>query len=209
MLDGKPLGAPLPIKAGVVSAARSSYGINCVITFNPFTITCTITFGTARAAALPLGRHLVSVAYSGDAHYASSVSPVVAEQVAVPTRTSLKITPNPAIRGADWSLVAKLTPAAHNGRRVPTGTLQVMLDGKPLGNPLPIKAGSLSAASADWSIHCTITLSPFNITCTINFASAAAALSTGTHNVSLVYSGDAYYLRSVSPIVHERIALKQ
>jgi len=87
LVDGKALDAPLsimstPVAGGSGSAASAAnWSINCTITFNPFSINCTLHLASAYLASLAPGDHTFQVVYSGDTHYGKSSSKVLTEKI--------------------------------------------------------------------------------------------------------------------------------
>ena len=200
IVDGKPVGSPLPVASGASTPASSDFSINCTITINPWSINCTINWSFAKLAPLSVGAHAVRVVYSGDDYYVSSSSPVMVERITrVSTRLAVRADPNPVGRGAALALVAHLTPSSEVAGFTPGGTFSVLLDGKVIGGPLPVKAGTTTFSRAGWGINCVITFNPFSITCTITFGTArTTALSLGSHRLAIQYSGDTRYLGAKS-----------
>jgi len=122
-------------------------------------------------SALSLGSHSLTANYSGDASFqASSGGPVNIAVAQAPTDIVL-ITPTGALPGAATSMFAIVFP--QNGAGSPTGTVQFLVGGKALGNPVPIKNELATEATT--------------------------LLSNGANSITAAYSGDANFLASTSP----------
>ena len=125
---------------------------------------------------LPIGNHLVSMYYSGDAIYAAKYSPQVAQRVnGRATTVSLTSSRNPAPVGG------AVTFSVHVARDffapTPTGTVS-LLEG--------------------FNIIGTKELNPYG-----NATFVTSALVAGTHDVKVFYAGDAIYFSAVSPVVQQ------
>ena len=157
----------------------------------------------------------MTVADSGDASYAGSTSaPITQHVVQVPTTTTATSIVSPAPFGDDWIVDTTVTPASYVSGLIPSGALQLMVDGKPVGTPLPIKTaaaaagspasqpafgptatvrGSIGPNAVSITIRCT--WSPLRCTITIIF-DALSAVTVGSHAVQVAYSGDADFAGS-------------
>ena len=142
--------------------------------------TTNLTAGTAALAvpSLSAGTHCLTATYSGDSLYATSTSACLNELVtsANPATTiTLISSSDPTVIGAPVTFTASVA-AVVSGQAAPSGTVQ-FLDGA------AVIANSTSALSAG---QATFTDS---------------ALAVGTHLITAIYSGDANYTSSTSPVL--------
>jgi hypothetical protein len=118
---------------------------------------------------LALGNHTLNVSYSGDASFsASSAGPISVSVAKGPTQTVLFI-PAGALPNSSVVLQAVVLP---NGTIDPTGTVQFFTGKTALGNPVQVK-----------SLIATLT---------------TTQLTSGSHSITGVYSGDANFVGSTS-----------
>jgi sugar lactone lactonase YvrE len=127
-----------------------------------------------------VGTHQVTAIYAGDADNAGSSSTPVTETIHIATSTTAVTTSlTPAGLGASITFTA----AVNTNGGTPTGTVQFFDGTSPLG------LGSLTAGG-NTGANATLT---------------TAALTLGTHNITAVYSGDAFTSGSTSAILAETI----
>lgn len=121
---------------------------------------------TFTTATLPAGTHTITADYAGDAMFLPSSGSV--DQVVDKRVSSLAVTSslNPSTYGTSVTFTMTVTPSAA------TGTVQLSIDGAPLGAPVDLVAGSAAVSTG--------------------------ALAAGSHSVVATYSGDATYLASTS-----------
>jgi hypothetical protein len=134
------------------------------------------TFTTTSLAA---GTHDITAVYGGNAGFAASTSSVVTETITVgstSTTTTLTAAPNPAGAGATVTLTATVAPAPTGS---PLGTVSFYEGSTPLG------MGTVNGSGV-----ATFT---------------TAALSSGPHSLTAVYSGNATFATSTSSAVTETI----
>jgi YVTN family beta-propeller protein len=131
-------------------------------------------------AALAAGGHSITVSYSGDKNFAPSASTTLTQAVGRGgTTTILSSGSNPSYSGNGVTLSVQVQPIAP-ATVTPTGTV-TFFDG----------ATALGAASAlDGQGKASLTIS---------------SLSTGTHNLTASYSGDATYAQSTSSAVAQLV----
>ena len=123
--------------------------------------------------AIAPGAHVIAALYSGDPNYQASVSSVATFTIrssSLASTTSIAITPATAVQGTAVTVAAGISPSTP----VPTGTVQLMLDGTLYGSPI-----TLSGAS-------------------INLPLPTDTLQAGPHIVQVLYSGDSVHLPSSS-----------
>jgi len=134
----------------------------------------TLVNGTASvtSATLPVGTSSITAAYLGDdPNYVAKTSAAVTQTVNKGTATPSVIgTPNPTTFGSSVSLTATILPAGAGV--MPTGTIQFLDNGVPLGGLVPLVNGTATLATT--------------------------ALTTGSHAITARYSGDASYLVTTS-----------
>jgi hypothetical protein len=137
--------------------------------------TVTLSGGTAAfsTASLTVGSHSIAAAYSGDANFAASTSTVVTVVVSAPakinTSTLLTVSAPQITAGASVTFTANV--AAVSGTATPTGMVSF------LDSQTVVGTATLSGRSAQMS---------------------TAALSAGSHSISVAYSGDANFNASSS-----------
>jgi len=125
-------------------------------------------------AKLAVGSHSLTAAYSGDAIFQPSTSPVVTQAVKIPTATTLTSSPNPSAYGQTVTFTATVTSsvgAPPNGE-----TVTFRKGSKALGT------GTLSGGSASF---------------------ATSTLPVGTNSITAVYAGDSNFLASTSKAVKQ------
>lgn len=128
---------------------------------------------TLTTSALSTGSHSVTAAYGGDSTYAASTSAVLTHVVApAASGTTVTASSNPSVAGQSATFSATVAAAAP-GAGTPTGTVQFVIDGVNSGSPVTLSSGKATSA-------------------------AATALTTGSHTVSAIYSGDANFTTSTA-----------
>jgi subtilase family serine protease len=123
------------------------------------------------------GTHTLQAVYAGDTNYSGSTSPQVTISASKSTTnaTVIPATTTPGV-GSALKVTANLTASSY-GTAFPTGTFTFTLDGNADGVQ-NVVSGSTSTAST------TVTIP-----------------TSGPHNLQVLYSGDANYASSISPIV--------
>jgi subtilase family serine protease len=148
VIDGQPVGAAETLSSGTANVSGSSL-------------------------AIAPGSHLINAIYSGDTNYQSSISPASALTVllaAVPSITTIAITPASAVRGTAVTVAASIMPTSP----VPTGSAQLVLDGNLFGSPVPVTGA------------------------TTNLPLLTNTLQAGAHVLRFIYSGDSNHQASTS-----------
>jgi len=139
--------------------------------------TVPLTSGTAAftTSSLSSGSHNVTATYSGDSNFSPSTSAAVPVTVSAPakvnTSTALSLSATQITAGSSVTLTAKV--AAASGTGTPSGSIS-FLDGQ-----TSVGSATLSVGSAQMS---------------------TSTLSTGTHSISAVYSGDSNFNASTSSV---------
>jgi hypothetical protein len=121
--------------------------------------------------------------YSGDSSYSASTSS--ADTITVtpaPTTMATVGLPSPVVAG-NVSFAASISTQSYGV--APTGTVQVSVDGGPLGYPYPILGTPYV---------------PVRGTYASGWASTGATLTGGPHTITQQYSGDTNYAGSTSPL---------
>jgi subtilase family serine protease len=147
--DGQPLGTPIPLASGAATIFNSSANI------------------------LP-GTHRITATYSGDTNYQASVSAPMSFTIVSANASgglSIVVSPPSVVQGSEIVITATITPDLP----APTGSVQILLDGSPYGQPIPVAGASLSIPLL------TGTFEP------------------GDHIFQLSYSGDLAHLANISP----------
>ena len=119
------------------------------------------------------GTRSITAAYSGDANYTSSASPVLS-QVVTDTTTSLVSSPNPSMAGQSVLFTATVTPQFGG---TPTGTVTFTKNGTIVLGTAPLSGGQANLKTS--------------------FAQA------GTKSITATYSGDTNYTPSTSPVLYQ------
>ncbi len=172
------------------SALGQSVTFTATVTGSGVTPTGTVTFkdgsntlgtgtlnGSGQAAlstsALATGSHSITAVYGGDGNFGSSSSPVLTQTVgqSSSSSTSLISSSNPSTYGTPMTFTATVTGAGGT----PTGTVT-------------FKDGATTLGSAALNGNAQAALS-------------ASALSVGNHSITAVYSGDANFPASTSPVL--------
>ena len=154
--------------------------------------------------ALPLGQSTVTVKYSGDVNYASSVSPPQTADARIPTTTALTTSNGTIQQGSSVTFSATVTPNQAGGP-TPTGTIQFSSpSGGPIGGAVTLTngqaqvvtkslpsgsqtiiasySGDTNSAQSQGSVNETVTPGPdFNISfapATVNVSSPGSSATT-------------------------------
>jgi hypothetical protein len=149
MIDGNNFGSPVNIStnAGVSTAIYST-------------------------SAVPGGTHLVAAIYSGDANYLPSTATLLGGQTVntILTSTTVTSSANPSV--FDQSITFTATVTGSGGTPPPpTGSVQFVIDGTDLGNPVGLANGIATSATV-------------------------GSLTVGDHIVQGYYSGDPNFMKS-------------
>jgi hypothetical protein len=124
-------------------------------------------------STLSVGSHALTAVYSGDTSFTSSTSPVDTQTVNhASTTATLTSTPDPSVFGQAKTLTATVA-AVSPGAGTPTGTIS-FFNGATLLGSATLAAGVASLTSS--------------------------SLSVGSHALTAVYSGDAGFTGSTSPV---------
>jgi large repetitive protein len=139
------------------------------------TATCAVTYAGA-------GTHSITAIYSGNASFAGSTSPTVTQTVnQASTSTALASSLNPSVTGQPVTLTASVSVIAP-GSGTRTGTVMFEDGG------VTIAGCAASAVSAAGTAVC-----------------AASFPAAGAHPLTALYSGDANFTGSTSPVLTETI----
>ena len=127
------------------------------------------------AGQLPGGANPITIAYSGDANYAGSVSApitltVTDSSAASASTVSIAVSSTAAVQGTAVSITSTISPASPT----PTGTAQLLIDGNLAGVP-------------------TLLSGP-----TVTLSFDTATLQPGSHVLQVNYSGDSNHLANSS-----------
>ncbi len=117
MLDGAPVGAPLPLDATAHATLPA-------------------------ISSLAIGTHTVAAIYSGDPAHVGSTSPAVNHTVKKRLSTTTAVTSglNPSVYGGPVTFTATVTPENPSSGLVPTGFVQWKADGVAVGGPVALNA---------------------------------------------------------------------
>jgi len=205
-----PVGQSLPAGPVSVTVAAATAGLTLVDTPDPTTVGADVTFtatvaGTASTAvptgtvtftvagvvtpvaldatgtatlhtpALPVGITTVTADYAGDGIYAPASASADHTVLVIGSTTALVSSANPSVLGAPVTFTATVSPSSA------TGTVQLVVDGAPLGAPVVLAGGQAVFTTA--------------------------ALTAGGHTVAAAYSGDATHGPSSSPTLTQSVNL--
>src|SRR5439155_1086607 len=132
---------------------------------------------TVTTSGLTAGTHSITAIYGGDANFAGSTSPALMQTVnKVASSTSVASSNNPSIIGTAVTFTATVMASATG---TPTGTV-AFNDGATL-----LGTSTLSGGTA---------------------AFTASALAAGARSITAVYSGDATFAGSTSPVLTQTVA---
>ena len=114
--DGQPLGAPVALDAAgaATSPSISTLGPH----FGPFTLTNVRAF------------------YSGDDHFEARIGGLDHEVDPAPTHTTVTSSANPSVYGRETTFTATVTVDPPSTASPPTGPVQFLIDGSPVGQPV-------------------------------------------------------------------------
>jgi hypothetical protein len=170
-------GQTATVTASILSTSGSPSGTATFLydgaTFGSAPVTDGVATLTTSTAPLLPGNYPITVAYSGDASFAGTTSPVYSAVVtAAPTTTSLSVSPTSITPPATAVLTAKVARSAGSG--TPTGTVTFYYQ-------------SLALGTASVGASGTATLSV-----------TSNGVPAGTYGIVATYSGDAQDSRSSS-----------
>jgi hypothetical protein len=137
---------------------------------------------------LTAGAHTISASYSGDSSYNTSTSTDAVTITPAPTTTTLTGLPSQTAVG-DMVQLSVVVSTQSTGA-YPTGTVQLLNNGVPLGSPVSLP-GQESRTSSGYA---TIGLTLF------------PSLPAGNVSLSAQYSGDSNYVGSTSPVATSTVA---
>ena len=179
-LSPSALGQAVTFTATVKPASGSGIPAGTV-TFNDGATalgTGTLNGGTATfvTSGLGAGVHSITAVYGGDANFGGGTSPVLMQTVnKAASSTSVTSSNNSSNRGAAVTFTATVTSSATG---TPTGTVTFQDGASTLGT------GTLSGRRATFT---------------------TSGLGTGAHSITAIYSGDANFTGSTSPILTQTI----
>jgi hypothetical protein len=149
--DGQPVGPAATLLSGAASVSGTSI-------------------------AIAPGAHLITAIYSGDANYQASISAPASFTIAVgnlASGTTIAVTPSTVVQGTTVTIAASVTPASP----IPTGTVQLMLDGNLFGAPVAVTGA------------------------TTNLPLPTNTFQSGAHLLRVLYSGDSSHQANTSDTV--------
>ncbi len=144
-VDGDPLGGPVTLSGGSASSPTAHLGV---------------------------GSHTVTANYAGDVNFGGANDQLTQAVAQASTTTTVSTSPNPSVFGQPVALSATVEPVAP-GTGTPTGTVQFVVDGVPVGAPVALVGGETA---------------PF----------AISSLSRASHTITAVYAGDGEFVGSQS-----------
>lgn len=125
-IDGVNAGSPVALSGGTAQIGRSN---------------------------LSIGNHTVSAVYSPGAGFTGSTGTLTGGQTVAKADSSTAVTssPDPSVYGQNVTLTATVGALAP-GSGLPTGTIQFLVDGSPLGSPVSLSAGVAQISTANMSV---------------------------------------------------------
>lgn len=139
---------------------------------------------------LPVGTHSIVAVYAGDNSFTGSTSATDTVTVTqAVTTTTLSANPTSVAAGGAVTLTATVNTqsnATAGATQEPTGTVQFLLAGNPIGGPVTV-AGGVNAITSFAQATATLIPSP--------------ALANGQHQITAKYSGDSNYTNSTSAAI--------
>jgi uncharacterized repeat protein (TIGR01451 family) len=134
---------------------------------------------TLSTSSLSVGAHSITAVYAGDTNFTGSTSPILTQTVnQAATSTAVVSSANPSVFGQPVTFTATVAVTAP-GAGTPTGTVD-FFDGA-----TNIGSGTLNA-----SLQATLSTS---------------SLSVAAHSITAVYSGDANFTTSTSPVLTQTV----
>jgi autotransporter-associated beta strand protein len=177
---------PVTFTASVTPTAPGAGTPTGMVTFKDGTTTLgTASLGSNGSATfstttpLSVGTHSITAVYTGDSNFATSTSTALTQTVNVAaTTTRVSSSPNPASIGQAVVFTATVSPTS-SATGTPTGMVSFMDGTTTLGT------ATLSSGQATFS---------------------SSSLTTGTHSITAVYSGDSNFTASASTALVQTIA---
>jgi hypothetical protein len=155
VIDGSNAGSPVPVAELSAGSATASFS----------------------TASLTVGAHTIVASYSGDANFAGSSGTLAGGQTVSnkpASTTVISSSANPAVFGQSVVFTAAVTAASGSG--TPSGTVQFLIDGTKVGNPVSLTTGGVAASGA------------------------VSTLSVSSHTIQAVYSGDSSFSGSTGSL---------
>lgn len=138
-------------------------------------------------STLSAGTHTITATYSGDTNYAPTSAPYSQIIQKISTAVGIAASNNPSIAGGIANFTVNVTALHSTSPTLPiSGTISLTDNGAPLPGSRQVAALGTSTATATVTVPVT-------------------GLSTGTHNIVAIYSGDSNYLGSSSPISPQNV----
>ena len=144
-VDPAAFGQPVPFTANVAIVGGGTNMPTGTVQFfcngDPVGGPVTVSSGSATSVSinsLPVGTNIITAVYSGDNNCSSSTGTLEGQTVnaATPALT-LSSSDNPVATGSEVTFTATLAPLSQ-GASLPTGTVQFLIDGLPLGAPVSV-----------------------------------------------------------------------
>jgi Bacterial Ig-like domain (group 3)/FG-GAP-like repeat len=138
--------------------------------------------------SLSVGAHTITAVYSGDTFYASSTAAAITVTITIlpptlPTTLALSGPTTPVIAGQYVGIRAYVTPSLGNAPALPSGTVEFFGGATSLGGRLVSVAGG---GGIPYQYYADFT---------------STSLNVGTHTITAVYSGDAFYASSTAAAI--------
>jgi hypothetical protein len=178
-------GQPVAMTANVMPASAEGHNATGTVTFQVAsrtlgTVSLVNGAATFTSSLLPIGTDTVSAIYSGDGYFASAGGSATEVVTGFNSVSVLTATPNPSYLGQTVTIAAAVTGVGSTV--VPTGTVTFYDSATVIGQ------GTLDATG-----HASIAIS---------------TLILGAHDLSFVYSGNAGYYSSTSPVVRQIVNIQ-
>lgn len=168
--------AVIPPGAGTPTGTISFLDGATVISTQPFTGTGPYV-ATFTTSALSAATHPISAIYNGDANFSSSTSSVINYVVgpAVTATTVVASPASPSVFGQNVTFTA--TVANTSSSPVPTGSVQFVIDGGPVGAPVAVDGAGQAVLNTSSLAVGSHTVSAVYTSSTANFTNSSGALA--------------------------------
>jgi Bacterial Ig-like domain (group 3)/NHL repeat len=136
-----------------------------------------------------VGTLSVTAVYSGDVFYATSTAPALSVTVTTgATSAAVTLSPASVPQFQPLTITAKVASATGG---IPTGTITFLADGQSIGT------GSLNASGVASIVDPQAGINPAT---QLPYTPQSFGLLAGSHAITAVYSGDANYTKTTSPV---------
>jgi large repetitive protein len=191
-------GQPITLSANVGALAPGAGTPTGTVTFadGATTLGTAVLSGGAAStttAGLSVGGHSLTVSYSGDGNFKSSIGTLTQTVNQAPTSTTVVSSANPSVFGQKVTFNATVCPSppSSSPTQLPSGTVTFTADGA----STPFDTELISPTSAPPG-------------CESATSTAVGSFSVATHAISVSYQGDGNFLGSSGPLVGGQVVNK-